>query len=91
MRYHTRAQSDHDGVEEIWDDGDVFLTSDQAMAITTLVEEVCRARVRTRPSAEKSAQGDSRAIGRAERVVQSVEEMIRVHNLALEKGDRFIC
>ena len=79
-------------LKKIWDDGDVFLTSDQATAITTLVEEVCRARVGTRPVPEKSAQGDSRAIGLAERVLQSVEEMIRVHNfLALEKGDRFIC
>ena len=37
----------------------ILLSSDQAPAVTTLVEEVCRARVGTRPVPEKFAQGDS--------------------------------
>jgi len=64
--------------------GSVVLRSDQEPALTNLLDEVCRTRGDAKTLPEASPTGDSRANGLAERAVQSVEEMIRVHKLALE-------
>ena len=64
--------------------GDVTLRSDQEPAITSVLDEVCKVRKDARTVPEVSPTGDSRANGIAERAAQSVEEMIRVHKLALE-------
>ena len=59
--------------------GYVSLRSDQEPAITAILDEVCRARPGTRTLA-----GRPSANVMAERAVQSIEEMIHVHKLALE-------
>ena len=63
--------------------GDVTLRSDQEPAITSTLDEVCKIRKDARTVPEVSPTGDSRANGIAERAVQSVEEMIRVHVTAV--------
>ena len=64
--------------------GDVKLRGDQEPAIQDLLNEVARARNPARTIIEPTPQGDSSANGVAERAVQSLEEMVRVHKLALE-------
>ena len=64
--------------------GNVVLRSDQEPAITNLLDEVCKFRKAARTVAKKAPTSDSRANGLAERAVQSIEEMLRVHKLALE-------
>ena len=64
--------------------GNVTLRSDQEPAITNVLDEVCKVRTSARSVPETAPQGDSQGNGLAERAVQSMEEMLRVHKLALE-------
>ena len=70
--------------------GDIVLRSDQESAIVDLLRQVAKARGSTRTVLEQSPVGDSQANGTAERAVQSIEKMLRVHKLAFESriGER---
>ena len=64
--------------------GDVVFKSDQEPALVDLLNQICSLRAGSRACTTHSGVGDSKGNGLAERAVQSVEEMIRVHKLALE-------
>ena len=64
--------------------GEVKLFSDQEPAIHDVLVQVAKYRGAARTTVCHSAVGDSAGNGIAERAVQSVEEMVRVHKLALE-------
>ena len=64
--------------------GDVTLRSDQEPAIVDLLKRVAKLGGVERTFLEQSLVGDSRANGVAERAVQSVEKMVRMHKLAFE-------
>ena len=64
--------------------GNVVFKTDQEPALTDLVNQICNLRPESRSCVTHSGVGDSKGNGLAERAVQSVEEMIRVHKLALE-------
>ena len=65
--------------------GDVVLRSDQEPAIKDMLQEVAKQRPWARTVVESSPSGDSKSNGFAERAVQSIEELVRVHKLALER------
>jgi hypothetical protein len=65
--------------------GKVTLKTDQEPAIRDLAVEICKLRGEARTLEELGPVGDSRGNGVAERGVQAVEEMMRVHKLALER------
>ena len=64
--------------------GDLILLSDQEPAIIDLLNRVAKLRGEGRTHLEQSPVGDSRANGVAERAVQTIEKLLRVHKLALE-------
>ncbi len=64
--------------------GDVMFKTDQEPALVDLVNQICSLRPESRSCLSHSGVGDSKGNGLAERAVQSVEEMIRVHKLAVE-------
>ena len=64
--------------------GDLTLRSDQEPAVVDLLKQVAKLRGVGRTFMEQSPVGDSKPIGVAERAVQSVEKMVRVHKLAFE-------
>ena len=64
--------------------GMVTLKTDQEPAIRDLMKEVAQARGEVRTVLEASPPGESQANGHAERAIRSVEEIVRVHKLALE-------
>ena len=64
--------------------GDLTLRSDEEPAIVDLLKQVAKLRGVGRTFLEQSPVGDSKANGVAERAVQSVEKMVRVHKLAFE-------
>ena len=64
--------------------GDLILRSDQEPAIIDLLSRVAKLRGEGRTHLEHSPVGDSRANGVAERTVQTIEKLLRVHKLALE-------
>ena len=63
---------------------DLMLRSDHKPVIVDLLKQVARLRGVGRIFLEQSPVGDSRANGVAERAVQPVEKMVRVHKLAFE-------
>ena len=63
---------------------ELVLRSDQEPAIVDLLREVAKVRGSKRTFLEQSPVADSQANGVAERAVQAVEKMLRVHKLALE-------
>jgi len=63
--------------------GKVILRTDQEPALLDLMREVAKERD-AETILEESPVGDSKGNGFAERAVQQVEEMLRVHKLALE-------
>ena len=65
--------------------GKATLKTDQEPAIRDLALAICKLRGEERTLEELALVGDSRGNGIAERSVQAVEEMIRVHKLALER------
>jgi hypothetical protein len=74
--------------------GKVSLKTDQEPAIRDLALGICKPRGEARTLEELAPVGDSRGNGVAERGVQAVEEMIRVHKLSLERdawGSRCLC
>jgi hypothetical protein len=64
--------------------GDVVFKTDQEPALIDLVNQICALRPESRSCCTHSGVGDSKGNGFAERAVQSIEEMVRVHKLALE-------
>ena len=65
--------------------GKVVLKSDQEPAIIDVLKEVARARGSNRTILEHSPVGDSSGNGIAERAIQAIEKLIRVHKLDLER------
>ena len=64
--------------------GGVVFKTDQEAALMELVNRICALRPSSGSVLTNSGVGDSKGNGLAERAVQSVEEMIRVHKLAFE-------
>jgi hypothetical protein len=64
--------------------GDVNFKTDQEPALVDLVNKICSLRPESRSVTSHSGVGDSKGNGLAERAVQQVEEMVRVHKLAVE-------
>ena len=64
--------------------GDLTLRSENEPAIVDMLKQVAKLRGVGRTFLEQSPVGDSNANGVAERAVQSVEKMVRVHKLAFE-------
>ena len=64
--------------------GDVVFKTDQEPALVDLVKQICALRPSSRSCLTHSGVGDSKGNGLAERAVQSLEEMIRVHKLTFE-------
>ena len=64
--------------------GDLTQRSDREPAVADLLKQVAKLRGVGRTFLEQSPVGDSKANGEAERAVQSVEKMVRVHKLAFE-------
>ncbi len=64
--------------------GDVVFRSDQEPALVDLLNQICSMRPSSRACTTHSGVGDSKGNGMAERAVQSIEEMVRVHKLAVE-------
>ena len=64
--------------------GDMNFKIDQEPALVDLVNKICGLRPESRTVVTHSSVGDSKGNGLAERAVQQVEEMIRVHKLAVE-------
>ena len=63
--------------------GNLILRSDQEPAITDVLNRVAKLRGTSRTHLEQSPVGDSRANGVAERAIQTIEKLLRVHMLAL--------
>ena len=64
--------------------GDVVFKTDQEPALVDLIKQICALRPSSRSCLTHSGVGDSKRNGLAERAVQSLEEMIRVHKLSFE-------
>ena len=64
--------------------GDVILKSDQEPATVDVLKEISKLRGLRRTMIEASPVGDSKSNGVAERAVQSMEKLTRVHKLAIE-------
>ena len=64
--------------------GDVILKSVQEPAIVDVLKEISKLPGSRRTMIEASPVGDSKSKGEAERAVQSMEKLIRVHKLAIE-------
>ena len=58
--------------------------TDQEPALVDLMKQICALRPSSRSCLTHSGVGDSKGNGLAERAVQSLEEMIRVHKLWFE-------
>ena len=63
---------------------DVVFKTDQEPALVELMKQICALRPSSRSCLTHSGVGDSEGNGLAERAVQSLEEMIRVHKLSFE-------
>ncbi len=64
--------------------GDVVFRSEQEPAFIDLLNQICSMRPSSRACTTHSGVGDSKGNGLAERAVQSIEEMVRVHKLVVE-------
>lgn len=64
--------------------GAVTIKTDGEPAIAAVVQELARARGNLRTILEMSPPSDSQSNGHAERAIRTVEELTRVHKLALE-------
>ena len=64
--------------------GDVVFKTDQEPALVDLMKQICALRPSSRSCLTHSGVGDSKGNGLAERAVQPLEEMIRVHKLSFE-------
>ena len=64
--------------------GDVILKSDQEPAIVDVLKEIAKLRGPRRTMLEASPVGYSKSNGVLERVIQSVEKLIKVHKLSIE-------
>ena len=64
--------------------GGVILKSDQEPAIVDVLKEIAKLRGPRRTMLEASPVGDSKSNGVAERAIQSMEKLVRVHKLSIE-------
>ena len=64
--------------------GDVILKSDQEPAIVDVLQEIAKLRGPRRTMIEASNMGDLKSTCVAERAVQEIEKLARVHKLATE-------
>ena len=75
----------HNDIVKMGHHGKVRLRSDQEPALMEVLGEVAKLRGEARTLIEHSATGDSQANGMAERAVQTIEEMVRVYKLDIER------